>query len=696
MAYADRPSGRPPGPPGRPPFPPGAPRGGPPRRTLLGALVYWSVVLAVWGLIFVAAFVLVFSRGLPDTSKLYDIHRQPSISYLDRNGALLSVRGSQYAPPVDLDTLPAYVPNAFVSVEDRRFYQHWGFDPIGMGRALVADIRRRHTAEGASTITQQLARNLFLTPDQTIKRKVQELLLAVWLEHQYTKKQILALYLNRVYFGAGAYGIESASETFFNKPASKLTVGEAALLAALLKSPTHYSPVNEQERAGRRATIVLDKMVETHAITPEQRADALSHPVRVSPALATQHAQYFVDWVDAQVRKLVGQPTTDLIVETTLDLPIDTAAESAARAVVARDGHLGVHQAAVVALDGNGRVRALIGGVNYADSQFDRAIDARRQAGSSWKPFVYLTALENGRTPDTVVNDQPVTIDGWSPHNFEPEYLGPITLAEALQRSINTVAAQLADQVGRDKVADTARSLGITTPINTDPAMALGTSQVTPLEMAQAYDAFANGGYKVQAYAIERIRTRAGQVLYEHPAPARDQVVPEPQLGELVGMMRKVLVAPGTAPRAAIPGYDLAGKTGTTSDFRDAWFIGYTGGFVAAVWTGKDDNTPMRHVTGGSAPADLWRQFMAAALPRLKVAAIPTGQGQAPVADQDPITSLLGNTTGLSQGADEEGDDGDDDADRAAPPRPEPPRGDDDPYGERRLPPPPPAAPGPY
>ena len=294
MANADRPTGRSGGgtggrPPPRQPAP-----SGPPRRSFLNALVYWGVVLGVWVLIFMAAFVLVFSRGLPDTSKLYDIHRQPSISYLDRNGALLSVRGSQYAPPVDIDSLPPYVPAAFVSVEDRRFYQHWGFDLVGIARAVVADVHRGHAAQGASTITQQLARNLFLTPDQTIKRKVQELLLAVWLEHQYSKKQILALYLNRVYFGAGANGIESASETFFNKPAAKLSIGEAALLAALLKSPTHYSPVNEQERAGRRATIVLDKMVETHAITAEQRDDALSHPVRVSPALATQHAQYFV------------------------------------------------------------------------------------------------------------------------------------------------------------------------------------------------------------------------------------------------------------------------------------------------------------------------------------------------------------------------------------------------------------------
>ena len=697
MANADRPTARPGGGGGRPP------PSGRPGRTLVGSLVYWGVVLCVWAAIFLAAFLLVFSRGLPDTSKLYEIHRQPSISFLDRNGALLSVRGSQYAPPVDIDTLPPYVPAAFISVEDRRFYQHWGFDPVGIARAVVVDVRRRHTAEGASTITQQLARALFLTPDQTIKRKVQEVLLAVWLEHQYTKKQILALYLNRVYFGAGAYGIESASETFFNKPASKLSIGEAALLAALLKSPTHYSPVNEQERAGRRATIVLDKMVETHAITPAQRDEALAHPVRVSPALATQHAQYFVDWVDAQVRKLVGQPTTDLIVETTLDLPIDTAAEAAARAVVARNAHLGVQQAAVVALDGGGRVRALIGGVSYADSQFNRAVDARRQAGSAWKPFVYLTALENGRTPQSVMDDGPVTIDGWSPHNYEPGFLGPVTLTQALQRSLNTVAAKLADEIGRDKVAETARTLGITSEINTDPAMALGTSQVSPLEMASAYDAFSNGGYKVEPYAIERIRTRDGQVLYQHPAPTHEQVVPEPQLGQLVSMMRQVLTPPGTGVRAAIPGYDIAGKTGTTSDFRDAWFIGYTGGFVAAVWVGKDDDTPMHRITGGSAPADLWRQFMVATLPRLKVQSIPTGQGGAPLAPplQDPVSDLLGNTSGLSQGVaggdPDAADAGDDDRRSLGPPRRPPDdsddEGDGDPYGDRRQPPPGPPPP---
>jgi penicillin-binding protein 1A len=610
---------------------------------------YWAAVVAVWVVIAAIGVVIFFAQGLPDTSKLYEIHHQPSISYLDRNGALLAVRGSQYAPPINLDTLPAYVPAAFVSVEDRRFYHHWGFDLRGIARALVADLTRHRMAEGASTITQQLARDLFLTPIQTPKRKIQELILAVELEHQFTKKQILSLYLNRVYFGAGAYGIESAAETFFNKPASKLSVGEAALLAGLLKSPTHYSPVSEQDRAGLRATIVLDTMVETGAITAKQRDDALAHPVTVSPALATQHAQYFVDWVDGQVRKLVGEPTTDLIVETTLDLPIDTAAENAARAVTDRYAKQGVQQAAVVALDGEGRVRALIGGVSYNQSQFNRAVDARRQTGSSWKPFVYLTAMQSGRTPDTMAVDEPITINGWSPHNFEPEFLGPITLQTALQRSINTVAAKLADDVGRDNVAATARKLGITSPINTDPAMALGTTQVSPLEMAQAYAPFANGGFKADAYAIERIRTADGKILYQHPLPEHTRVIDEPALGYMTQMLKTVLIPPGTGVRAAFPGYQLAGKTGTTSDFKDAWFVGYTGGFVTAVWTGKDDDTPMRHITGGTAPADLWRAFMSAALPHLKVGPIPGGPVPAP--QQDLIGDILANSTGASEGA---------------------------------------------
>jgi len=622
-----------------------APGGGrPPRRTFWGGLFYWTAVAAVWAAIFVVALVFVFSRDLPDTSRLYEFHKQPSITYLDRSGALLGVRGGQNIPPVDLTKLPPYVPAAFIAIEDRRFYQHWGFDAWGIMRAVAADLRHGHTVEGASTITQQLARNLFLTPDQTIKRKAQEVLLAVWLEHKFTKQQILALYLSRVYFGGGATGIEAAAQRFFNKPASQLTIGEAAMLAGLLKSPTHYSPVGDAERSASRATIVLDKMVETRAITPEQRADAFAHPVKVSKTLASAYIQYFVDWVDQQTRQMVGQPTDDLVVDTTLDLPLDGLAANAVRAAVARDYDKGVEQAALVAVDGAGRVRALIGGVDYGESQFNRAVDARRQAGSAWKPFVYLTAMEAGRTPEVVVVDEPLTIGNWSPRNYTNRFLGQMTIQQALAQSINTVAARLADEIGRQNVAATARRLGIVSPINTDPAMALGTTLVSPLEMAQAYTPFSNGGNLAPAYGIETIRTAAGKTLYQHKADGRVNVIANPPLTYMDQMMRTV-IASGTGTRAAIPGYDLAGKTGTTSDYKDAWFCGFTGGFTTIVWVGKDDDTPMRKVTGGGPPAELWRAFMASALPHLQVQPIPAGPAPSPGAvSGDPIGDLISNT----------------------------------------------------
>jgi len=611
------------------------------RRKPWQAALYWTAVLTVWVLIALGVFLAVFATNLPDTSKMFQVTRQPSISYLDRSGALIAVRGSQFSPPVDLDQLPAYVPAAFVSIEDRRFYHHFGFDLIGMARMVVVDLKAGRAKQGASTITQQLARNLFLTPDRNIRRKAQELILAVWLETKFTKKQILSLYLNRVYFGEGAYGIEAASQRYFNKPASKLTLGESALLAGLMKGPSRYSPVSETERAEKRGTMVLNSMVETGAITAQQRDEAFKTPVLVSATLASQRAQYFVDWVDGQVRALVGQPQEDLVVETTLDLPIQMGGEYAVRQLVARDAARGVQQSALVALDGEGRIRAYVGGVDYAQSQFDRASGAQRQAGSSFKPFVYLTAMEQGHTPGQMVVDEPLTIGDWSPKNYTNKYLGPMTLETAFAQSINTVAARLANEVGTDKVADTAHRLGVVSPIQTGPSMALGAVEVTPLEMAQAYDAFANGGLGVKGYGIERIRTASGKVLFDHSLglQPRPTVINQPALGYMIQIMRQVLVS-GTGVKARLPGYDLAGKTGTTSDFRDAWFIGYTGGFTAAVWTGRDDNTPMHKVSGASTPAEIWRAFMATALPRLSVQPIPGG------APADTINDLLQGASG--------------------------------------------------
>ncbi len=604
--------------------------GGPPARqgrTPLQALLYWTLVLLVWGMIFIGGFLAVFATDLPDTSKLYDVKRQPSITYLDRSGSVVAVRGSQYAPPANIDALPPYVPAAFVAIEDRQFYHHLGFNPWGMLRSEIYNLSHPGgSLRGGSTITQQLARNLFLTPAQTYRRKAQELVLALWLELHFDKKQILALYLNRVSFGGGAYGIEAASQRYFNKPASDLTLGEAALLAATMKGPSRYNPAANSERAARRATVVLYEMECMGAITAAQREAAFSHPVHVSARLADQRAQYFVDWLDTQVRAQVGEPTQDLVVETTLDLPIQAAAEQAVRAGVAAHAAQGVQQSALVAMDGEGRIRAYVGGTVYADSQFDRATAARRQAGSAFKPFVYLTAMENGHTPADPVVDEPLTIGNWTPRNYTGRYLGPITLQTALAQSINTVAARLANEVGTQKVAETAHRLGITSPIQTDPSMALGAVEVSPMEMAEAYDAFANGGFKANGYGVERIRTADGRVLYTHggASPVRATVIGDPALQEMTQMLREV-IRTGTGARAKIGAYDLAGKTGTTSDYKDAWFIGFTGGFVAAVWVGKDDNTPMKKVTGGGAPAEIWRDFMVAALPRLAAQPIPGG-----------------------------------------------------------------------
>ncbi|MBV8681340.1 MAG: penicillin-binding protein 1A [Caulobacteraceae bacterium] len=621
--------------------PSGGPQGERRRRSPLQALVYWSVVAGVWALIFVVGFFAVFSTDLPDTSQLEKIKRAPSITYVDRSGAVIGVRGSLNTPPVDLDSLPPYVPAAFVAIEDKQFYHHFGFNPWGMIRSEIWDLQHPHgPLRGGSTITQQLARNLFLTPAQTYRRKAQELVLAVWLEIHFSKKQILALYLNRVNFGGGAYGIEAASRRYFNKPASQLTLGEAALLAATMKGPSRYNPAANSERAARRATLVLDDMVRMGAITPAQRDEAFAHPVHVSARLADQRAQYFVDWLDARVRAQLGEPTEDLVVETTLDLPLQAAAEQAVRGGVAGHTGQGVQQGALVAMDGDGRIRAYVGGTDYGESQYDRASQAERQAGSSFKPFVYLTAMDQGHLPTEVMVDGPVTIDGWTPRDYTGRYLGPITLQTALAQSINTVAARLANVVGTTNVAQTAHRLGIASMIQTSPSMALGAVEVTPLEMTQAYDAFANGGSRVTPYGIERIRTADGRVLYDHGAAdgGRVPVIGQPALAYMTQMLRQV-VASGTGTRARVSGYDLAGKTGTTSDYKDAWFIGYTGGFVTAVWVGRDDNTPMRRVTGGGPPAEIWHNFMQAALPRLAAKAIPGGEAPPPAPTDETAAS---------------------------------------------------------
>lgn len=584
---------------------------------------------------------LSLSLPTPELPDLPPIKRDAQITYVDRSGAVLGVRGGRYAPPVNLAKLPPYVPAAFVAIEDRRFYEHTGFDARGIARAIVTNIERGRAAQGASTITQQLARNLYLSSDRTLQRKGNELLYAIQLERTYSKQQILGLYLSRIYFGSGAYGIEAASQRYFNKPAAKLTLREAAMLAAIPKSPVAYDPSDHPEASAERSRLVLDAMVETGAITSAQRTKALAERPKVWKTAPNDGAQYFLDWVDGETRRLVGQAKQDLVVETTLDAPLEAAAAQAARATVAQYAKQGAGQVAVVAVDGQGRVRALVGGASHEASPYNRATAARRQAGSAWKPFVYLTALEAGMTPETPVVDAPLTIGTWSPRNYDEGYLGPITLQQALARSVNTVAAGLADQVGRNNVAATARRLGVVSPVTVDPAMALGVAQVSPLEMAQAYAVFANGGQKVSAYGLERIRTTGGAVVWQRRAPPPVQVIGNPPLGELNQMLRAVVTS-GTGVRAQIPGRDVAGKTGTTSDYRDAWFCGFTGNLATVVWMGRDDNSPMGRITGGSAPAELWRGVMTTGIKRLPTSAIPPGPPPpVPVAPEPMLTPAI-------------------------------------------------------
>lgn len=565
----------------------------------------------------------------PELPRMPAIQRQPQITYLDRNGAVIGVRGGRYAPPVDVTKLPKHVPGAIVAIEDRRFYEHTGFDPRGMASAVVGGLTGGRM-RGASTITQQTARLLFLNQDRTLERKAIELVYAVELDNTYSKAQILGMYMSRAYFGAGAYGYEAAARRYFNKPAAKLTIKEAAMLAGVLKSPVNYDPIAQYDACLERANLVLGVMAEEGVITAAERDKARAQKPKVWKTPPNGASQYFVDWVDGEVRRMVPKLTRDLVVETTLDQTMERAAGEAVKSVVARHKAQSTDQAAIVAIDGQGRVRALVGGTDHTTAPYNRAVSARRQAGSAWKPFVYLTALEQGRTPATEVIDEPVTINGWSPSNYdEGSYLGPITLELALAKSVNTVAARLADEVGRPQVAATARRIGIQSTVNTDPAMALGTTLVSPLEMTQAYAAFANGGNRVQAYGIERIRSGA-QVIYQKRPPAPVPAIANPALSELNQMMRTVMVA-GTGARAAVPGYDLAGKTGTTSDYKDAWFCGYTGGFASCAWMGRDDAKPMGRISGATAPAEMWRAFMSTALTRTPKQPIPVGP-VAPVA----------------------------------------------------------------
>ncbi|MER9409119.1 transglycosylase domain-containing protein [Mesorhizobium sp. M0589] len=600
-------------------------RRGKARRGLFGVMArmfYWCFVLCIWGGIAVAGIVVYYGAKMPAATTWSIPDRAPNIKIVSVDGQLLANRGMSGGEAVGLHEMSPYIPEAVIAIEDRRFYSHFGIDPIGLSRAMVTNVLGRRFSQGGSTLTQQLAKNLFLKPDRTLERKVQEVLLALWLEHKHTKDQILEMYLNRVYFGSGAYGVEAASRRYFGKSARDVTLSEAALLAGLLKAPSRLSPARDPKAAEERSQLVLAAMRDEGKISAKELASAMSAPATRAPSYWTGSENYVADTIMEELPDLIGDVRSDIVVDTTVDLNLQKLAEESIRRLIDESGKkLNVSQGALVSIDNSGAVRAMVGGYDYSTSQFDRASEARRQPGSAFKPFVYMAALEAGRTPDSVRNDAPIKIGKWTPDNYGGKYFGKVTLATALAKSLNSVAAQLTMEVGPDAVVEAAHRMGIQSDLIANTSIALGTSEVTPLELTSAYVPFANGGYKPDIHFIRRITTTEGKVLYDDNGGSAPRVVKP----NIVGMMNSMMtgtVEIGTAKKAAFA-WPSAGKTGTSQNSRDAWFVGYTANLTTGVWFGNDDGTPMKKVTGGALPAQAWHEFMVAAHEGVPVRPLP-------------------------------------------------------------------------
>jgi penicillin-binding protein 1A len=582
-----------------------------PRRSIGFRVVYWGTVLVLWGAIGLGGLFVWVGFHLPPIQSLQVPKRPPTITISASDGHVFATRGEMGGAAVPLAEMPDYLPNAFIAIEDRRFYDHHGIDPVGLVRATLANVLHRNISQGGSTITQQLAKNFFLSRSRNMMRKLQEVMLSLWLEHNFTKKELLELYLNRVYFGSGAYGVEAASQRYFGKSARDVTLSEAALLAGLVKSPSRLAPTRNYEAAERRGQLVLSAMTDAGLLKTDTAQAAMVLGPTIVKASGGGSSNYVADWVMDVLNDLVGLVDEDIVVDTTIDPNLQATAEKAMLDQLTQKGQkFGVEQGALVAMTPDGAVRAMVGGRNYAENQFNRAVAAKRQPGSTFKPFVYLTALEHGLTPQTIRDDRPFELNGWRPENFNHEYFGPVTLTQALANSLNSVAVRLTVELGPANVMNTAHRLGIASKLDANPSIALGTSEVSVLEMVSAYAPFANGGFAARPHIVDRIRTAHGdRTLYARLKSAPDRVIDTRSVGMMNAMMRET-VANGTARRADLPSWSVAGKTGTSQDFRDAWFIGFTSQLVAGVWLGNDDNTPTKKITGGGLPIEVWSQFM--------------------------------------------------------------------------------------
>ncbi len=581
----------------------------------------YTAATLVWGVVAGVGAVAWFAYDLPDVEQALAATRRPTITLLAADGARLLTVGDIHGGALDINDLPPALPQAIMATEDRRYYSHFGLDVIGLARAAYTNIKAGRIVQGGSTITQQVAKNVFLTPERTFRRKVQELLLALWLERKFSKDQIFTVYLNRVYLGSGTYGVEAAAQRFFQKSARHLDTWQSAMLAGLLKAPTRYNPIHFPDRSKRRTDQVLANMVAAGYLSQADAKTVKNHRGKIRPVRTSRRARYFSDWVLAQVPSFVSANDRDLIVHTTFDRRLQADAEGAIAAALKKGRKANAGQAALIAMTPGGAVRALVGGGDYGISQYNRATQARRQPGSAFKPLVFLAGLESGMTSETIIEDKPLTIDGWTPRNFSRDFAGPVTLQQALAQSINVVAVRVARRVGYGTVVDTARRLGVTSNLQPVPSMALGTAGLSLLELTAAYGTFANGGYGVWPYGITEISDNTGAVLYRRQGSGPGRVITPWAAGTMNAMLSDVINS-GTGKNARLQ-RPAAGKTGTSQNFGDAWFIGYSADLVAGVWMGNDDVAPMKKVTGGGLPAIAWRDFMVSAHRKTPPRALP-------------------------------------------------------------------------
>ncbi len=580
-------------------------------------LLKWLFVLFIWAGVVGLGFLAYFAYDLPKTDTLAGPAHNPAVSVLAADGTPIATYGNLAGDFVSLDDIPQSLVDAVIATEDRRFFSHFGIDLWGIIRAGYANLEAGRIVEGGSTITQQLAKISFLDPERTLKRKIQEAMLAIWLERKFTKDEILAIYLNRVYLGAGAYGVDAAAKRYFDKSVRRLSLADAALLVGLLKAPSRYAPTRNPELAAERATVVLNNMVEAGFLTLEE-AEAASHE---RAALGSRRegaggARYFADWVLEQVPGYVGPQRGDLTVLTTLDPALQEAAQAALAGALAREGAaLAVSQGALLALTPEGAVRAMVGGRDYGVSQFNRATQAMRQPGSAFKPILYLAALEEGYTPAERVLDAPITVGDWSPGNYNDRYYGEVSLEEAFARSLNSAAVRLIRAVGVKAVIKMARRLGVTVDLPGEATLSLGSAGLPLLELVQAYAAIPSGGVRVLAHGITEIRDSTGETIYRRQGSGAGRAVSGETVAGMLELMAAVVeTGTGRAARLEAPLGPAYGKTGTSQDFRDAWFVGFAGGLVTGVWLGNDDARAMNKVTGGTLPARLWQGFMTTAL----------------------------------------------------------------------------------